>query len=377
MARDTTPDHTHAAVSDGSRARGREGVQRAHPDAEPTVGAGPVRREERERALDAWLAPGATRPAGAGTRAVPEPPDPYRLCFERDLDRVKHSKPFRRLAGKCQVFIAPENDHLRTRLTHALEVAQVAVSIARSARLDEPLTEVIALAHDIGHGPAGHTAEDAFGPYLDGGYDHAVWGADVVLAPLNLCVETLDGVRNGPWRRPAPMTPEAEVVSWADRIAYLCHDYVDACDAGIIAPGDLPASIRSVIGSEQRQQIAAFIGAVLDAVESTGTVGMVEPYATALLEFRDWNYEHIYLRPAARRQHEKAVALLRGLVELFIDAPERLPAVEHDGHEPPPSDSPEAAFEAVRYVAGMTDRFALGLGVELLGWDPADLPRGA
>jgi dGTPase len=351
-------------------------VASAHAGVDAVVGAPPVSREDRERELDAWLAPGATRPSGAGRRARPEEPDPYRLCFERDLDRIKHSRPFRRLAGKCQVFIAPENDHLRTRLTHALEVAQVATSIARAARLCEPLTEAIALAHDIGHGPAGHTAEDAFGPYLEGGYDHAVWGADVVLAPLNLCAETLDGVRNGPWRRPPPSTPEAEAVAWADRIAYLCHDFVDACDAGIVVADQLPSGIRSVIGVEQRTQIGTFIGAVLEAVEATGRVGMVEPYASALLAFRAWNYEHIYLRPAAERQRERAIALLRGLVEFFVDAPQRLPAVA-DGSVPAPgSGSKEAARLAVEYVAGMTDRFALGLGVELLGWRPEDLPRG-
>src|SRR4029453_18615258 len=109
-------------------------------------------------------APGATRPSGAGHRASPEAPDPYRLCFERDLDRVKHSRPWRRLAGKCQVFIAPEDDHLRTRLTHAVEVAQVATGIARAVSLNVPLTESIALAHDCGHGPAGHPSEDAFSP---------------------------------------------------------------------------------------------------------------------------------------------------------------------------------------------------------------------
>ncbi len=351
-------------------------VAQAHRDADPEVGAPPISREERERALDDWLAPGATRPVGAGRRAIAETPDPHRLCFERDLDRIKHSRPFRRLAGKCQVFIAPENDHLRTRLTHALEVAQVAGSIARVARLCESLTEAIALAHDIGHGPAGHTAEDAFGPYLDGGYDHAQWGADVILAPLNLCTETLDGVRNGPWRRPAPETPEAEVVSWADRIAYLCHDYVDACDAGIIAPDDLPAGLRELLGSTQREQIGAFIHAVLRTIAETGKVGMEVRYATALAEFRAWNYAHIYLRPAARRQTERAVALLAGLVEFYIDAPQRIPDIERGEIARPASGSSAAAREAVRYVGGMTDRFALALGVDLLGWDPADLPRG-
>ncbi|MCZ7526940.1 MAG: HD domain-containing protein [Acidimicrobiia bacterium] len=341
------------------------------------MGSPLVSREEREAALDAWLAPGATRPVGAGRRARPEEPDPYRLCFERDVDRVKHSRPFRRLAGKCQVFIAPEDDHLRTRMTHAIEVAQVAMSIARAARLCEPLAEAIALAHDVGHGPAGHTAEDAFSPYLEGGYDHALWGADVILAPANLCAETLDGVRNGPWRRPPPATPEAEVVSWADRIAYLCHDFDDACRAAIVRPDDLPAEIRDVVGVEQRTQVRRFIDAVLQAIDRTGRVGMVEPYASTLLAFREWNYQRIYLRPAARRQHDRAIALLRGLVEYYVDAPGRLPDVAIGRVERPDSGSKEAAELAVAYVGGMTDRFALSLGVELLGWRPEDLPRGA
>src|SRR5207249_10866018 len=138
----------------------------AHHDSDAVVGGPLASRAEREAALDDELAPGATRPGGAGDRAREEEPDPYRLCFERDLDRIKHSPAFRRLAGKCQVFIAPADDHLRTRLTHAVEVAQVAVAVARSARLNIALTEAIALGHDCGHGPAGHASEDAFSPYL-------------------------------------------------------------------------------------------------------------------------------------------------------------------------------------------------------------------
>jgi dGTPase len=353
-----------------------DGFRRAHEDGEARVGAALATREAREIELDRWMAPGATRPVGAGRRAVPEAPDPYRLSFERDLDRIKHARPFRRLAGKCQVFIAPDDDHLRTRMTHAIEVAQVAVSIARTARLCESLTEAIALAHDVGHGPAGHTAEDAFSPVLEGGYDHALWGADVILAPYNLCIETLDGVRNGPWRRPAPMTPEAEVVSWADRIAYLCHDFDDACRAGIVRPNDLPVEIRNVLGLEQREQVHRFIVALLDTIAETGCVEMREPYGETLLAFRAWSYENIYLRPAANRQRERAIALLRGLVEYFIDAPMRLPDVGAGLVERPMSGSKEAAVLAVTYVGGMTDRYALGLGVELLGWRPEDLPRG-
>jgi dGTPase len=349
-------------------------VALAHAGSRALVGRRPRRREDREADLDARLAPGATRPVGAGDRARPEAPDPYRLCFERDLDRVKHSRPWRRLAGKCQVFIAPEDDHLRTRLTHAVEVAQIATGIARAVDLCLPLTEAIALAHDCGHGPAGHASEEAFSPYIPGtGYDHAVYGADVTLAPLNLCAPTLDGIRNHSWRRPAPATPEGEVVAWADRIAYVCHDFEDAVRAGILTPADLPGDVRHVVGSRRSAQVETFVLAVLDAIDRTGHVGMTEAAATALHTFRTFNFERIYLRPAARRQAERVVSLLRGLVDSFADAPRRLPEPDAPHVEP---GSPEATALAVRYVSGMTDRYALGLGVELLGWRPEDLPRG-
>jgi dGTPase len=344
-------------------------IQHAHHGA--FVGGAPRSREFREAELDSLLAPGATRPLGAGTRAVAETPDPHRLCFERDLDRVKHSRPWRRLAGKCQVFVAPEDDHLRTRLTHAVEVAQVATGLARAVGLCVSLTEVIALAHDCGHGPAGHASEDAFSPFLPGGYDHAVYGADVTLAPLNLCVETLDGVRNHSWRRPPPATPEGEVVAWADRIAYVCHDFEDAVRAGLLTPDDLPDAVADIVGRRRSQQVGAFVHAVLDAIEATGRVGMTEPAAGALEAFRAFNFERIYLRPAAASQARRVIALLRGLVEFFTDAPGRIPNAPTLV-----AGSPEAAAAAVHYVSGMTDRYALALAVELLGWQIDALPRG-
>ncbi len=364
-----TIDHVIAPAADPA-------VRHAHAETRTFVGRGVRRREAREAALDAVLAPGATRPIGAGRRARDEEPDLYRLCFERDLDRVKHSRPWRRLAGKCQVFIAPEDDHLRTRLTHAVEVAQIATGIARAADLCVPLTEAIALAHDCGHGPAGHASEQAFSPYVPGGYDHAVYGADVTLAPLNLCAETLDGVRNHSWRRPAPSTAEGEVVSWSDRIAYVCHDFEDAVRAGILDPSDLPEEVASVVGTDRSRQIGTFVLAVLDAIDRTGRVGMSEPAASALAAFRAFNFDRIYLRPAATRQAEKVVGLLRGLVDFFVDAPSRLPSDATGAHAHLRAGSLEAAAVSVRYVSGMTDRYALGLGVELLGWRPEDLPRG-
>jgi dGTPase len=332
----------------------------------PVGPAGLLDRGAREAGEDDGLAPGATRAEGAGRREVPEEPDPFRTCFERDLDRIHHSRPFRRLAGKCQVFIAPDDDHLRTRMTHAIEVAQVASSIARGARLNVALTTAAATAHDCGHGPAGHASEDALSPFLPDGYHHAVYGADVVLRPLNLCAETLDAVRNHSWNRPAPATPEGEVVAWADRIAYVCHDFEDAVDAGVVRPADLPAEVAEVVGTGRSQQLGAFIRAVLDTIAETGAVGMRSPEADALAAFRAFNFSRIYLRPAAAEQARRVIALLRSLTEWFIEHP-------IDGLAP---STPEAVAAAVRHVSGMTDRYALRLAVEHLGWDPAALPRG-
>ena len=335
------------------------------------VGPGPhplVERGAREEEEHRILAPGATRAIGAGTRARPEEPDRFRTCFERDLDRVHHSRPFRRLAGKCQVFIAPDDDHLRTRLTHAIEVAQVAVGIARPAGLNVALTAAAATAHDCGHGPAGHASEEALSPFLDGGYHHAVYGADVVLEPLNLCAETLDAIRNHSWNRPAPLTPEGEVVAWADRIAYVCHDFEDAVRAGIVALADLPDDVRDVVGVRRSAQLNAFITSMLMTIAETGRVGMGVAEAEALDAFRRFNFERIYLRPEAVAQADRVIELLRALTDWFAADAQRLPA-DIAGDQ-------DTVAAAVRHVSGMTDRYALSLAVEHLGWDPAKLPRG-
>ncbi|MFN0092615.1 MAG: HD domain-containing protein [Acidimicrobiales bacterium] len=354
--------------------RDEEGLTLAHRDSRARIGRAPaLAREQREALEDLALAEGATRARGAGQRASAEAADPHRTCFERDRDRILHAAAFRRLAGKTQVFVFPD-DHQRTRLTHALEVAQVARSIARALQLNLALTEAIALGHDCGHGPGGHASEDAFGPYVAGGYDHAVWGADVVLEPLNLCAETLDGVRNHSWSRPAPSTPEGEVVSWADRIAYVCHDFEDAVFAGIVAEEMLPALVRERCGPTRREQLAAFIHGVIAAGQDTGRVGMTAPLAEALAEFRRFNYERIYLRPASIAQGDAVIALLRALVERYADRPNLLPPARGAGGLA--AGSPGAARAAVAYVAGMTDRFACHAAVTLLGWDPARLPQG-
>jgi dGTPase len=345
-----------------------DGVSVAHEGA-PPMRVGPrLDRAAREAAEIRRLAKGATRAQGAGRRAHAEPPDPVRTCFERDRDRILHAAAFRRLAGKTQVFVFPA-DHQRTRLTHALEVAQVARSIATTLRLNVPLTEAIALGHDCGHGPGGHASEEAFGPYLAGGFDHAVWGADVVLEPLNLCVETLDGIRNHSWSRPTPSTPEGEVVAWADRIAYVCHDFEDAVSAGVVTADDLPEAVRSTCGPTRSAQIDAFIAAVVDGTIRSGRVAMRSDAAEALAAFRAFDYERVYLRPDSVLQAAAVIRMLRALVEHLAADPWPLPCA-------PASFEDDPLATAVRHVAGMTDRFACQSAVERLGWPLDELPRG-
>ncbi len=356
------------------------GMRVAHADSRAGTGGAPggvpwgavVSRLSREESEAAASAPGAARAAGGGKRARPEEPDPWRTCFERDRDRILHSSAFRRLAGKTQVFIFPE-DHSRTRLTHALEVAQVATSVARACGLNVALTEAIALGHDCGHGPGGHASEDALAPYIDGGFDHASWGAEVSLASLNLCAETLDGIANHSWSRPAPATCEGEVVSWADRIAYVCHDWEDALSTGIVGPGQLDPYVAARCGTRRSEQLGAFIEALVNTTAETGRIAMDDGTATALARFRALNYELIYLREASVAQARAVVAMLRALVEHFSDRPNAIPAVRAAGGLG--AGEPEAVRAAVAYVAGMTDRFACRQAIARLGWDPAKLPQ--
>ena len=364
-----------AATMEG---HGMHGVTFAHRDSRAATGdalpAAGFDREAREELERNQLAPGGTLSSGAGLRARAEEPDPWRTCFERDRDRILHAPSFRRLAGKTQVFVFPD-DHQRTRLTHALEVAQVAVGIARACRLNVALTEAIALGHDCGHGPGGHASEDALTPYVDGGFDHAPWGADVSLASLNLCEETLDGIRNHSWSRPAPSTPEGEVVSWADRIAYVCHDFEDAVRSGIVTAAALPAVVRERCGDRRGQQLGTFIDAMVSTILRTGRIGMDDAQAEALAAFRASNYEQIYLRPSSVTQGEAVVGVLQALVEHFGDRPHLIPTAGPDDPELVGGE-PGAVHAAVAYVAGMTDRFAFSQAVALLGWDPAKLPVG-
>jgi len=360
---ETTARETAWANTMAGHPRGAFVTAHAGPAGRVATGA-VIGREMREEREAATLRPGAARAHGAGSRRQPEEPDPERTCFERDRDRIVHSTAFRRLAGKTQVVVYPL-DHQRTRLTHALEVAQVATSIARGVGANATLTEAIALGHDCGHGPGGHASEDAFAPYIPGGYSHGPWGADIVLAPLNLCAETLDGIRNHSWSRPTPFTIEGEIVSWADRIAYCAHDLEDAMRVGIVTLDDVPGSVAEVVGRTRREQLAAFVRAVIRTTTAVGNVGMDPETATALGELRAFNYERIYTRPESRAQAEAVIAVLRALVDDYIAHPEAL-SDDLAGHSP--------VLRAVTYVAGMTDRFAFQTAIHRLGWDPDRLP---
>ncbi|MFT6289914.1 MAG: dGTPase [Ilumatobacter sp.] len=360
---------------------GDEEIVVAHADSTATVGDAQIMtREAREEREELLLASHATRSDGAGDRASEEVPDPYRTCFERDRDRILHDSAFRRLAGKTQVFVFP-GDHQRNRMTHALEVTQVARSVAQALSLNVPLVEAMAIGHDCGHGPGGHASEDALSPFLEEGFDHAPWGANVTLRPLNLCTQTLDGIRNHSWSLPAPQTPEGEVVSWADRIAYVCHDFEDAVASGIISHDMLPRLVADRCGTDRSSQLGSFVRAMVTATMQTGKIGMTPDVAEALTAFRKFNYENIYLRPASKHQADAVISLLRALVEHYADRPHVIPESTVQAVLPLgtpialiEAGSTEAVRAAVAYVAGMTDRFACERGIVELNWDPSKLP---
>jgi dGTPase len=312
-------------------------------------------REIREAREDDLLAPIATRASASRGRAEPEEPDPLRTAFERDRDRVIHSKAFRRLKHKTQVFLNPEGDHYVTRLTHTVHVAQVGRAMAVALGLNEPLTEAICLAHDVGHSAFGHIGEEALSPYVDGEWLHSVQGVRVlsVLEPLNLSWEVLDGIRAHSWRiDPPPSTPEGDLCRFADRIAYLTHDVADALRAGVITVAELPAAARWRFGDTAREWIDSMINAVISSSAEADRITMDQATLAVMDEVRDFMFARVYLRPEAEEQKQRAIRVIRDLTEYFDRHPEEVP-------ETYKVDRADNLTRAVDYVAGMTDRFAL------------------
>jgi dGTPase len=325
-------------------------------------------RAARERDEEV-LAPAATRAAQSRGRARAEAEDPLRTAFERDRDRILHAKAFRRLKHKTQVFLNPDGDHFVTRLTHTLQVNQVARSLARALGLNETLAEAIALGHDLGHSPFGHLGEDALEPYVPGGWHHAAQGVRIVevLEHLNLTWEVRDGVRAHSWKiDPPPATHEGECVRYADRIGYLSHDALDAVRAGVIRLEDLPARARSVFGEPGSEMVGAMIAAVvsgtLSAENAAGAVVMAPEPLEAMHELRAFMFERVYMSDTAAGQKHVAIDVIRRLVDHHLAHPEQIPVSYRD----PDADE---VTQVVDYVSGMTDRFALSMHDRLFDAD--------
>lgn len=308
--------------------------------------------EELERQI---LSSYATRSSETKGRLVPEEPCPVRTDFQRDRDRIIHSKAFRRLKDKTQVFIAPARDHYRTRLTHTLEVAQIARTIAKALRLNEDLTEAIALGHDLGHTPFGHAGEDVLNEIHPGGFGHNEQSLRIVDLleggrGLNLTLEVRDGIVNHPGSS-QPATLEGQVIKIADRIAYVNHDIDDAIRGGVITSADLPRSCTQVLGTSHSERISTMVRDIIENSWDKPQVSLSPPVLEAMLEMRQFLFERVYIGSKAKREEEKAKNMLRQLYQYYLAHPKELEADNPRG---------EALDRLVcDYVAGMTDRFAI------------------
>ena len=320
-------------------------------------------REEEERLR---LAPAAMLVTNSRGRRRDEPPDEYRTAYERDRDRVMHSKAFRRLKHKTQVFINPEGDHFVTRLTHTIQVTQIARALAAALSLNESLAEAIALAHDVGHSPFGHTGEDALTPYFPGqGWHHAAQSVRVfeVLEDLNLTWEVRDGIRAHTWKiEPPPATAEGFCVRYADRIAYLTHDALDAVRSGVLTLDSFPADVQRRFGEPGRRWIGEMINAVIDASMTAGEVTMDAESLAVMHDLREFMFERVYLSDQQVPHHQGAIIVIRRLVDHLLQHPDELPASFRETDADP-------ITQVVDYVAGMTDRYAIKEHRRLFSFD--------
>jgi dGTPase len=324
---------------------------------ELTAGVGLRRRDRIAReAEEERLGPAATRSAASRGRERPEEPDEFRTAFERDRDRIIHSKAFRRLKHKTQVFLNPEGDHYVTRLTHTMQVTQVARALAAALSLNEPLAEAIALGHDVGHSPFGHTGEDALSPFFaPEEWHHAAQSVRIfeVLEDQNLSWEVRDGIRAHSWKiDPPPATPEAFCVRFADRIAYLAHDALDALRAGVLDRASFPADVRDRFGEPGKDWIGSMISAVIDESLRTGAVRMDAETLAVMNQLRDFMFANVYQSAEQQRQQRRAIAVIRDLMNWHLEHPEEIPPTYRQDEAP-------LVVQAADYIAGMTDRFAL------------------
>jgi dGTPase len=318
--------------------------------------------------IQAWeeaaLSPLAARSYPAD-RMRPEDDCSLRTPFQRDRDRIVHSKPFRRLKHKTQVFVAPEGDHYRTRLTHTLEVTQISRTVARALRLNEDLVEAIGLGHDVGHPPFGHIGEmvlDARGRERFGrGFRHNEHSLRVVdvLEALNLTAPVRDGILRHSSGAGEPATLEGRIVRLVDRIAYINHDIDDAVRAGVLSPADLPAEEIAVLGASGSQRIDTLVHDLVEHSERAGDIAQGEQVGRAMLRLRTFMFDNVYLGPIARAEHAKIERVVRGLFDWYCEHPDELPDSDF-----------ELADRVTDWLAGMTDRFAIR------AWAERFVPQG-
>ncbi len=324
-------------------------------------------REILEKKEEQTLSPAAFLSSRSKGRETEEEEDPFRPVFQRDRDRVIHSKAFRRLKDKTQVFLTPEGDHYRTRLTHTLETAQIARTISRALSLNEDLTEAIALAHDLGHTPFGHAGERSLDRICPSGFSHAAQSVRVVQLVerngrgLNLTYEVLEGIRNHGMNS-LPETLEGRVVRLSDKIAYMHHDLDDAVRAEILPDDSVPAEIADVVGKTRGERLDSFVTDIIENSLDKDDIHMSEPVWNALLALRKWMFENVYTNKRAKSEEGKAEKLIETLYLHFFRHPEEMP----EEYRLLISERGESTERAVcDYVSSMTDRYAIGLYEEL------------
>lgn len=329
-------------------------------------------RERTERLELEVLSPRAQPVARSRGRAVAEPEDDIRTAYQRDRDRIVHCKAFRRLAHKTQVFLAPEGDHYRVRLTHTLEVTQVARTIARALQLNEDLVEAICLGHDLGHTPFGHQGEQIVARFHPG-FRHNLQSVRIVdvLERLNLTWEVRDGIANHTWSMEMPDSLEGQIARYADRIAYINHDIDDAIRAGILAEDELPDAAFDVLGDSHSRRIHKMVADLIDASDEGDAISMSTEVFDAMGVTRDFLFERVYLGRGGPPTQEAVELIVQGLLAHF----EKTGASVDRGFAPSPmaaGDDIDQRVRAVDYVAGMTDRFALRAYESVVG----ELPPG-
>ncbi|HEY1457595.1 MAG TPA: deoxyguanosinetriphosphate triphosphohydrolase, partial [Solirubrobacteraceae bacterium] len=291
-----------------------------------------------------------------------------RTPFQRDRDRIVHSKAFRRLTHKTQVFVAPLGDHYRTRLTHTIEVTMIARTVARALRLNEDLVEAIGMGHDLGHPPFGHIGEEVLDQCLAerfGGrfrhYEHSLRIVDRLErdgAGLNLTEQVRDGILGHSTRSPEPRTLEGRIVRVIDRVAYINHDIDDALRAGLLDEAELPAEPIAVLGASGSDRIDALVHDMVEHSERTGDITQGPDAGPAMAALREFMFERVYLGPAVRAEHARIAGVVRRLFEHYSSHPESLP-------EGPDADGQDLAQRVTDYLAGMTDRYCIREFTEL------------